>query len=629
MGTAACPCFFGMRKGLEIGACWGFLPAVLETTVLLKVNHPHFGQARGLIWFYVVPALSYMVAYGAVGSAAGVLLSLRRSKTEHANRLSAQLTAFMLTLSVLHLGAVVVRHMIGGSRRIAVMSICVLAALVLLCQLWSLARSRRVFLSYVLLERGCTRYGLPGAAVALVTMLVAAFLLAPPRRATSAATPARPNLLLVTIDTLRADRLGCYGYAPARTPHIDRTAREGARFQSAYCPIVLTGPSHASLLTSSAPARHRVTRNGECLPATMVTLAEILQDQGLQTFAAVSVEHLNGHISGFDRGFDDFRNRSRLDLYTGHSLCHFVDMLLGKLNKKTIRGLERCAEETTDQLLDWLSRHSHSRFFAWVHFFDPHFPYLDGMAPDEEAVRALREHLVGEPHVDLTDAGFAMLNRLYDVEVSTADQQWGRIVDYLADLQLTDRTVIVITADHGETHVNPRVERRYWYAHADVYEETARVPLIISFPGLVAGGTTLPDPVSLLDVGPTCLALLGVPPAEGFDGYNLADLLSGEQGSLQPRTIPIHHNTQTSLESHAINEQHWKLIMRGGGAPLELYNLAVDPLEAHNLATQHPDITDRLAAALNASRESFVDADRVQEIPADVVTRLRSLGYVE
>jgi arylsulfatase A-like enzyme len=300
------------------------------------------------------------------------------------------------------------------------------------------------------------------------------------------ARPPQFNVLLVTLDTTRADRLGCYGYTDAHTPALDSLAAQGVLFERAFTPAPVTLPAHASLLTGLVPPVHGVRDNGIYrLRDEAVTLAELLGDAGMVTAATVAAYVL----------------ASRFGLAQGFS--HYDERLKGQLGKPAAFYVERPAEEVTDAALGWLEkRNDKKNFFLWVHYFDPHSPYVpparfDSLCP-------------GRP---------------YDGEIAYMDSQLGRLLGALRSDGQYENTLVVVVGDHGEAlgeHGEP--------THGIfLYNSTVRVPLIVKFPAGEHAGGRVDANVSLVDIFPTVLERAGLSVPSGIQGRSLLPLLGGER----------------------------------------------------------------------------------------------------
>jgi choline-sulfatase len=388
-----------------------------------------------------------------------------------------------------------------------------------------------------------------------------------------APTPAAPatSVLLITIDTLRADHVGAYGATAARTPTLDALAREGARFDRAWAPAPLTLPSHASLLSGRYPPGHGARHNGIAMQA-VPTLATAFKAAGFSTAAFVSAFPLDRRF-GLTRGFDEYE-----------------DQLPRSSEGRPLN--ERPATETVDRALAWLRARGDERFFVWVHLFEPHAPY-------------------GEP-----GTGGSVQAR-YDADIAVADREAGRLVAALGAGSAT--TLVVAASDHGEA----------FGEHGEighsifVYDTTLRVPLVMRGPG-VRAATVVTDDVSLVDVAPTLLALTGTAALTG-DGQSLVPALRGE--GLSTRAIyaesfaPLFDFGWAGLRS--VREGSWKYI----AAPrAELFDLASDPGESANRLADEPERTARLEA--ETARWSPAEPAATAPVAPEALARLQSLGYL-
>lgn len=387
------------------------------------------------------------------------------------------------------------------------------------------------------------------------------------------APPPRPSVLLVTIDTLRADRVGVYGGDTSLTPNINALAGRGAVFEEALASVPLTLPSHATILSGLEPPHHGVHDNGTFVfPQDRETLATILKGRGYATGAFIGAYVLDRRF-GLARGFDVYDDAiERRD--TGGSVLES----------------ERRGDAVVAAAQAWIERQDEP-FFAWAHLYDPHAPY-DPPPPH-------RERLAARP---------------YDGEVAFADDCFGRLVD-AARRKAGDRLLVAVLGDHGEG-LGDHGENTHGFF---VYQPTIQIPIIVAGPG-VPSGVRLAGRARTADVLPTLLAMAGIPAPVGLDGV---DVIGGPRAresyaeTVYPRTLgwaPLH-----SLRVGAL-----KYI----DAPrAELYDLAQDPGEEHDRAASRPDDVARLSAALAAMRRGERTAPRSADDP-QVAERLRALGYV-
>ena len=427
------------------------------------------------------------------------------------------------------------------------------------------------------------------AAFGLVLLAGAWTLLVGPIPGLHLLTPARPrNLLLVSLDTVRADRLGSYHYAQAQTPRLDALAASGLRFEHASTVAPLTLPAHSSLMTGTFPAWHGVRDNGGFyLDDDQLTLAEMLRERGFRTGGFVGAFVLDrrwGISQGFDRYFDDFD----LDKYENASMMDTI---------------QRPGGEVVDHALEWLKADATQPFFAWVHLYDAHTPYE---APEPYRSRFPRTR-----------------DGAYDAEISSADAQVGRLVDALRDAGRLDDTLIVVVGDHGEM-LGEHGEPTHGFF---IYEGATRIPLVISGPGVPAA--VISDQVRIVDVAPTALSLLGVPVPKPVQGADLMPLARGQHLGLIAHSeswYPRYHYGWSELR--AIQDGRFKLIR----APRpELYDLATDPREERDQAQAAAARLDLFGRALDEFESKTARAGAPQgprAIDSETEERLAALGYV-
>jgi arylsulfatase A-like enzyme/Tfp pilus assembly protein PilF len=400
------------------------------------------------------------------------------------------------------------------------------------------------------------------------------------------AGPTRHNVLLITLDTTRADRLGSYGYGQGRTPAIDGIAAKGILFENAYTSSVMTLPSHASILTGLLPPAHAVRGNGTYrLRPGVRTVAEVLGEAGYRTGAFVSAAVLDS-MFGLDQGFE---------LY---------DDTTAEASLPGIISPERNAAAVTDAALAWLARTDDRPWFLWVHYFDPQYPLVPP-----------------EPY----RSDFAA--RLYDGEIAYMDAAIGRLLGALEGTRGGERTITIVVGDHGEG-----LDDHGEFSHGVfLYDETARVPFIIGGPGLSPGPQRVKDVVRTIDVAPTLLDLLDLRAGTPMDGVSLRPVLKGGEpaeplAAYSEAIMPATMFGWSPLA--ALRTGKWKYVH----APRpELYDLQSDPGETRNLIDEHRPVADRLRGDLEGilrdAAKDIPKPDRVS-MDAEQIAKLRSLGYV-
>ena len=394
--------------------------------------------------------------------------------------------------------------------------------------------------------------------------------------------PASPtNVLLISIDTTRADALGCYGSERGASPTLDQLAREGIVFEQAFAPVPMTLPSHSTLLTGLNPPRHSVRENSVySLPESAWTLAEILSAEGYSTFAVVAAVVMMDRF-GLQQGFARY-DQDSLSLAEGQ----------GKVERSATEIVDRCLQQIPTE----------GPFFGFVHFYDPHQPWTP---PDD-----LAEQFAGNAQ------------DLYYAEIAAVDRQIQRVLDFLQANGQLEQTLVVITADHGES----RGEHHEWSHGNLLHDATQHIPLILTHPTLPP--QRVADVVSLADVMPTILEFLELEIPSNLDGRALQPLWNGTGSS--PGIAYL--ETQSPLSTYnwsplfGVRTQRWKYIE---GSRPHLYDLQQDPGENQNVVDQYPREAERLALRLHALRSEGQRLDRDPRTLSDDERRvLGSLGYL-
>ncbi len=426
-----------------------------------------------------------------------------------------------------------------------------------------------------------------------------------------------PNLLLISLDTTRRDHTSVYGYERETTPHLEQFALEGVRFALAYAPSATTAPSHATLFTSLHPITHRVVKNGRVLTPPHVTLAERLRERGWQT-AGVAGSYVLDARFGLAQGFDHWDD----DFDAAHASVQDLAWEGGQ-----VEVFDRKADETTRRAVAWLDdgRRADRPFFLFVHYFDPHAPWV---APADHAQRF--------PPAQAPGQGLRVQKARYDAEIAFTDQQLGVLFAALDERGLADDTLVVVTADHGEG----LMQHGLLLHGAQIYEEQVRVPFLMRWPGRLPAGRVIEGPVSLIDLAPTVLELLGVP-SDGapMHGRSLAPVLEG-RGVIHPE-LPVFLFRQHYLrgtdsgvpvagEQYGVRVGDWKLILGPDEGTRLLFDVAHDPRERRDRAVEEPERAAELERRIAAWRAEHERAETAPEaISPEDLERLRALGYVE
>lgn len=441
-------------------------------------------------------------------------------------------------------------------------------------------------------------------------------------------TDAPRNLILISVDTLRADYLGVYGHPWIQTPNIDALAGEGVRFTGLVSPVPTTLASHTSMMTGLYPHRHGVPSNDHKVSESNVMLAEVLRDAGFRTGGFVGGYPL-GPQTRFQQGFEDYR------------------LLAGKT------WAQKSGQEVTDAALAWLRRDEPRRFFLFVHYWDVHWPYGapepwgtmygdgdlelgEGSKDDVDAARrALRSNAPDAAQRSES------LKRLYAGGVSFVDAQVGRLLAGLRERGLLDHSVVVLTADHGESMDAHGAE---YFNHGNtLYDAVMHVPLIVRMPEGEGAGRVVDWRLSGIDLMPTLLALLGIPGPEEIQGVSFIDAL-GEgaawagRGPVFAQATKPHTSRyekgrrwKNDRKCRSVWDGSWKLHHCPLRSRIELYNLSEDPGELVNLSADPAlrGTVDRLIAELTRWNRSANPRETIVEDSQEVIEQLRALGYAE
>jgi len=396
------------------------------------------------------------------------------------------------------------------------------------------------------------------------------------------------NYILITVDTLRADRVGCYGFSGISTPTMDLFARRGVKFEKCISTATLTLPSHTSLMTGTYPTFHGVRDNGGFLvPQEMTTLAELMKQHGYKTSAYVAAYVLDSKW-GLDQGFD-----------------HYFDSFdLSKYKTVSLGNVQRPGNEIIDEVLPWLEEHKQEKFFTWIHLYDPHTPYEPP-----------------EPYIEKYP------NNPYIGEIAYTDSQLDRLWQFLEENDLIENTVLVFASDHGES-LGEHQEQSHGFF---IYQEGVHVPLIFVTPFEKLHGISRARSVSLVDVMPTILDLAGIQAPSQVQGKSLQPLFSkdrieGKSIAYSETFYPRFHYGWSELKS--LQDERYKLIL----APeLELYDLQSDPDEERNIIDSQAAEARRLVAQI----ESFIDESSrgayeldYSHMDEESREKLAALGYI-
>lgn len=430
------------------------------------------------------------------------------------------------------------------------------------------------------------------------------------------------GVILITIDTLRADSLGCYGHPRVLTPNLDRLSSEGVLFRNAFSQATTTTPSHSSLMTGLYLQDHNVFSNFEALGNAAHTLAEVFSEHGFKTFGIVNMRHLNPEVGNLVQGFNTYERSANF----------------------------RRAAPTIDEAEKFLDNVGTQPFFAWIHLADVHTPYRppppydqyyyddDARDPNRQTLQRIwpflplnmSDHPLFRQWLEgITDVSWVLAQ--YKGSISYVDNEIGRLIEFLADKTLLERTAIVVTADHGES----LGEHDMYFVHTGLYEPTVHVPLITYFPTAPRHGVEVRDIVELVDVYPTLLDYFDINVQQPIRGRSLWPLMRGEVQPHKSAFIEHAGRNLVALRSERYKYiKHLRTLHIQPSYPFvegheELYDLQNDPQERHNVVRVRPIVAKSFRMELEKKRAARMDLQTgTPLVSPETEEVLRSLGYV-
>jgi len=625
-----------LQQGASAGLCAGVALGLSEAAAVLWAAAP----PRDLS---VLPYAA--VTYGAACAVAGVVLALATSVAGRLLRRDPaeplRVFAFVGALLFASLGFVIARFRIfrdvflenlpAGSTKGLMVQAGLFAAAVLVFLVGRAAA--RLLVGRTPARMLLRAWGSPLVFGGVAALCFAAAHLGAPADAKAdghrrAGSGDKPNVVMIVVDTLRADHLGTYGYTTRRTsPNLDAFARDAVRFDHAFSQASWTRPSFASILTGRYPSSHRTVFKPDVLPDAVDTLPEVLSGQGYATAGFVTNFNVAPYFN-FGQGFDEYHylepelvlwandTASRLSLY---SIVRLVSERFLSQNLR-VENYYQDAKAVGRSVDDWLDRKPDGPFFLFVGYMDPHDPYF-AHPYDGTAVARVAMPRPAPSHA-------ARLEALYDGEIRYWDQHFGRLIANLKRRGLYDDTMIVVTSDHGEEFGE---HGGFWHG-TTLYDEQVHVPLVVRMPRGELSGTTLTDWVRHVDLAPTILRIAGGRAPEGMQG---GDIFSAGR---RPVFAEEDHEGNRIVSVRVPGESgqsDYKLIVANEGNPrglpgTELFDVARDPAERRNLAAREREHLARTRAALEqslrSSAEGAVDA-QTHALDESATERLRSLGY--
>jgi arylsulfatase A-like enzyme len=459
--------------------------------------------------------------------------------------------------------------------------------------------------------------------------------------------PSPPNIILISIDSLRPDHLGCYGYARNTSPNLDKLAREGALFETVVSTTSWTLPAHAALFTALADSVHFCYDDTKWLDGSRTTLAEKLKDAGYKTHGFYSAPYLNPCF-GFAQGFDRYQDCTS---YSGQSVAllqtdRFIKDQSGEHGLIDQEIMHEAHLDITNPIVlaeveKWLEERSDGPFFLFIHLWDVHYDYIapqeyqdmftsktyQGPVDGKKVLAARRK-----PE-NWTDADVEHLKALYDAEIRYTDDTIGKILENLEDRGLKDTSIIAVTADHGEAFYEHGWQGHRWTLH----DEEIRIPLIVRYPLLVPEKLRIDRPVSIIDIAPTLLDLAASPPLPHAMGRSLTPLFGERQEGWRDETAICELKVPANnIDSLALRDRDGKIIYDEKNKKVLVYDLAKDPGEQEPLQTV-ADSVEAIVAQREATLKTLAEKKRrlgtigERDTPAIsemTIQQLRANGYL-
>ncbi len=461
----------------------------------------------------------------------------------------------------------------------------------------------------------------------LAVPLLLTFLVIPGGKREGGAGGERLSVLLISIDALRADHLGCYGYDRDTSPFIDRLAAEGVRIEHAFCPVPSTSPSHASMLTGLPPQSHRVRENAYPLDEDLVTLAEVFSREGYAT-AGFTTNVLLGSRFGFGQGFDTYVESGHVEkIGSWNTGLLFQSLILKEMIDKFRYRFRGGEDQTLLSARLWLEKIGDRPFFLFFHLLDPHTPYTprepfrSRFPADERRTDGSLWNESGKNPAELARA-----ESLYDGEIASVDAKLEDLFRALEEAGRDRNLLVVFTADHGEN----LGDHRPWFAHQDVYDSVLRVPLFFHLPGELPAGCAVDDLVDNRDLVPTILSIAGLSALDGVEGRDLLPLLRGGGG--EGRWFLAYHGKR-----YALRTSENKLMIDFRTGERRFFDLVDDPGERVNILAGREEeaagLEERMIAEIERIEKDdyfrLEETSRMEGLDRETKERLRLLGYLD
>jgi arylsulfatase A-like enzyme len=464
----------------------------------------------------------------------------------------------------------------------------------------------------------------------------------------TSASSASPNVILISIDTLRADGLSCYGNPHRTSPAIDGVAAKGVRFQRVYSTSSWTLPAHASMFTGLYTASHGADKTldqsggtvADALPAGIPTLAETLRNRGYRTAGFISnpwVSSVFGLGRGFDE-YDDHTNKLGSFINVKDSLICRAFLAAGIWSEQDFDG-SRKVDDFLPAAMDWITKHSRDRFFLFLHLIEPHYIYeppekyrLNPSGKPIPIFRDIKNLISGD--YSLSPANLAGLQTLYEGEIKYIDERLSGLFALLDRTGLTGHTLLIITSDHGESFG----EHGLWTHGNSLYEEQVHVPLIMRLPGAIPEARIIDNQLgSLVDLMPSILDIIGAPPAKGVQGRSLRPAWEGNGGE-PPRAVYAELRPDASWRrTNGSLGRGQKMIrtmdakyLEGSDGQKKLFLTREDPREDQNVVDKQPALAQTLELALHAWQAGTTPISKPNrlKLSPEMINQMRALGYI-
>ncbi len=628
-----------LEYGITFGIVWGFVFVLAENINILFFNKSLFLPVADQILIFLESTATNLFVGALIGVFVGAIgYVFHRKKELDKEKLLAIYNAAVLAMFIfLYSGVYFTKYVLGGLGKFGSASVfysngtLVLISIGLFFVFYKISFS--VFKAHPEKKWDIKKLIWAIAILLIIFTAVGHFALT---KNDKIASPNNQNIILITVDTARADHLGIYGYDRDTSPNIDRLATQGTMFKYNFAAAPSTTPSHATIMTGLYPQTHGVTASGYKI-GNIDTIASLLSKEGYETAAFASASTVKSYITNLDRGFDVYNER--FYLLEGFTLQPIVRTVLDKTGIIYNQANERRADEVNKAAFLWLEKNKDKRFFAWIHYFDPHAPYnppapydslytsknYKGNLNKDDTLDFEIETIKNKVKISREDHDYIV--DLYDGEIKYTDYHIGLLLKKLDELKLTDKTTIILVADHGE-EFGEHDETYYWHGKY-VYDTSMRVPFIIKGPEIPAGKVIDRDVVENIDIAPTIFDYLGIKTNTNFEGTDLMPLVKDPdtpikyEAYLLADTEASNASAIRTLENKYIYTPHSK----DNKENEEFYNMISDPVELSNIISSNDTNTILLKEKLFKWIASHAEIAK-QQLDPEIIKTLKALGYL-